>query len=62
MASASPSSTPLAREIDTCCDSLTDRVGARLGGFDDLTDAQIERILFEAQQVSIYNPPILPAR
>ena len=54
-------STPMAREIDAYCDSLTDRVGKILGDFSGLTDDQIERIVLEAHQVSVYNPPILTA-
>lgn len=54
-------STPLAREIDAYCDTLTDEVGSVLGDFSGLTDDQIERIVLEAHQVSVYNPPILTA-
>lgn len=55
----SDSPTPLAREIDAYCDHLTDRVAAKLTDYGGLSDAQLERIVLEAQQVSIYNPPIL---
>lgn len=58
-----PTSAPMALEqrIDAHCDSVGNSVRARMTRLEEFSEARLERIMFEAWQVSLHNPPILLA-